>query len=103
MKSMQLLMYKAAENKLEVRARDYNPNWMSAVTMLDDDVYLGGESHCNLFLVKKNSDSAADEERSRLDIVGRIHLGEFVNAFRKGSLVMKLPDSGKSNSRLTIN
>ena len=35
-----------------------------------------------------------DEERSRLEVVGRYHLGEFVNRLAHGSLVMKLPDSG---------
>lgn len=66
MKSMQLLLYKAEEGTLEVRARDYNPNWMTAVAVLDDDCYLGAENSYNLFTVKKNSDAAADEERNRL-------------------------------------
>ncbi len=29
-----------------------------------------------------------------LQTVGRYHLGEFVNRFQPGSLVMRLPDSG---------
>ena len=66
MKSMQLLLYKAEEGTLEVRARDHHPNWMTAVAVLDDDCYLGAENSYNLFTVKKNSDAAADEERNRL-------------------------------------
>lgn len=66
MKSMQLLLYKAEEGTLEVRARDYNSNWMTAVAALDDDCYLGAENSYNLFTVKKNSDAAADEERNKL-------------------------------------
>lgn len=42
MKSIQLLAWKEAEGSLELRARDFHPNWMSAVTVLDDDTYLGG-------------------------------------------------------------
>lgn len=61
--------------------------------ILDDDVYLGAENSFNLFTVRKNSEGATDEERGRLDVVGEYHLGEFVNRFRHGSLVMRLPDS----------
>lgn len=66
---------------------------MSAVEILDDDIYLGGENNFNLFTVRKNSEGATDEERGRLEVVGEYHLGEFVNRFRHGSLVMRLPDS----------
>jgi DNA damage-binding protein 1 len=93
MKSMQLLLYKPQEPAFEVRARDYNPSWMTAATILDDDTYLGAENSFNLFVVRKNSEAATDEERSRLDVIGQFHLGEFVNRFRHGSLVMRLPDS----------
>ncbi|KAE9461432.1 hypothetical protein C3L33_06662, partial [Rhododendron williamsianum] len=81
------------EGAIEERARDYNANWMSAVEILDDDIYLGGENNFNLFTVRKNSEGATDEERGRLEVVGEYHLGEFVNRFRHGSLVMRLPDS----------
>lgn len=93
MKSISLLLYKHEEGAIEERARDYNANWMTAVEILDDDVYLGAENNYNLFTVRRNSDGATDEERGRLEVVGEYHLGEFVNRFRHGSLVMRLPDS----------
>ncbi|CAL5412555.1 unnamed protein product [Camellia sinensis] len=93
MKSISLLIYKHEEGAIEERARDYNANWMSAVEILDDEIYLGGENNFNLFTVRKNSEGATDEERGRLEVVGEYHLGEFVNRFRHGSLVMRLPDS----------
>lgn len=93
MKSMSLLIYKHEEGAIEERARDYNSNWMTAVEILDDDVYLGAENNFNLFTVRKNSEGATDEERGRLESVGEYHLGEFINRFRHGSLVMRLPDS----------
>jgi DNA damage-binding protein 1 len=93
MKSISLLIYKPEEGAIEERARDFNPNWMTAVEILDDDTYLGAENSFNLFTVRKNADAATDEERSRLEVVGEYHLGEFVNRFRRGSLVMRLPDS----------
>lgn len=66
---------------------------MTAVEILDDDTYLGADNCFNLFTVKKNSEGATDEERSRMEVAGEYHLGEYVNRFRHGSLVMRMPDS----------
>ena len=52
----------------QVRARDYHSNWMTAVACLDEDCYLGAENSYNLFTARKNSDSAADDERNRLEV-----------------------------------
>ncbi|CAK0750170.1 hypothetical protein CVIRNUC_001969 [Coccomyxa viridis] len=93
MRSMQLLIYRADEQLLEVRARDFKTHWMTAVAVLDDDTYLGAENSYNLFTLRKNADAASDEDRNRLEAVGHYHLGDFVNRFRHGCLVMKLPDS----------
>jgi len=79
--------------KIEEIARNFEPNWMSAIEVLDDDTFLGAENSYNLFTVQKNSDAATDEERGKLETVGKFHLGEFVNKFRHGSLVMRMPDS----------
>ncbi|KAJ6893991.1 hypothetical protein NC652_027920 [Populus alba x Populus x berolinensis] len=65
---------------------------MSAVEILDDDIYLGAENNFNLFTIWKNNEGATKEERCRLEVLGEDHLGEFVNRFRHGSLVMHLPD-----------
>ncbi|KAK8530110.1 hypothetical protein V6N12_060866 [Hibiscus sabdariffa] len=93
MKSISLLIYKPEEGAIEERARDYNANWMSAVEIFDDDVYLGAENNFNLLTVRKNSEGATDEKRNRLEVVGEYHLGEFVNRFHHGSLVVRFPDS----------
>lgn len=68
MKSLSLLLYKPEEPHLEVRARDYSANWMTAVAMLDDDVYLGAENSYNLFTARKNNDDALDDNRTRLEV-----------------------------------
>lgn len=123
-------------------ARDFNPNWMSAVEILDDDNFLGAENAFNLFVCQKDrwagrrgvvavrgrttghvlgrkrdrsvpssemgfggavlcppaqtersalafSAATTDEERQHLQEVGLSHLGEFVNVFCHGSLVMQ--------------
>lgn len=93
MKSMSLLLYKPDEGAIDETARDFNANWMLAVAMLDDDeTYLGAENNLNLFTVARNVDAMTDEERSRLEITGEYHLGELVNVFTRGSLVMSMRD-----------
>mmetsp|Transcript_12957 Transcript_12957/g.36428 ORF Transcript_12957/g.36428 Transcript_12957/m.36428 type:complete len:1117 (+) Transcript_12957:258-3608(+) len=102
MKSISLLIYKPDEHVIEERARDYDSNWMMSVDILDDDTYLGGENSYNIFSVRKNSDAATDEERMRLEPVGEMHVGELINRFRHGSLVMRLPDSESSNIQTVL-
>ncbi|KAH9372440.1 hypothetical protein HPB48_012863 [Haemaphysalis longicornis] len=85
MRSMSLLAYKPLEGRFEEIAKDYKTNWMCGVEILDDDNFLGAETAMNLFTCQK--DSAVDDERRRLSQVAQYHLGEFVNVFRRGSLV----------------
>ncbi|TKY60195.1 DNA damage-binding protein 1a [Spatholobus suberectus] len=81
------------EGDIEERDRDYNVNWMLAVEILDDDIYLAAENNFNLFTVRKNSEGATYKERGRLEVVGVYHLGELGNRFRIGSFFMRSPDS----------
>jgi len=94
MKSIALLQYSASTGELTELARDYNASWMTSVCFLDDDTMLGAENCFNLFVARKNSEAATDEERQRLDIVGEFHLGEFVNRFRRGGLAMQVSEGG---------
>ncbi|KAL8617543.1 DNA damage-binding protein 1 [Nucella lapillus] len=89
MRSVTLLAYKQREGQFEEIARDCNPNWMTAIEILDDDNFLGSENSYNLFTCQKDSAAATDEERAQLQEVGLFHYGEFVNVFKPGSLVMQ--------------
>jgi DNA damage-binding protein 1 len=64
---------------------------------LGDDIYLGAENQFNLFTLARNVEAAAEEDRARLERVGGWHLGDFVNTFQTGSLVMNLPVSPPPN------
>ncbi|KAG5839932.1 hypothetical protein ANANG_G00210550 [Anguilla anguilla] len=48
-----------------------------------------GERAFNLFVCQKDSAATTDEERQHLQEVGVFHLGEFVNVFSHGSLVLQ--------------
>ncbi|CAL4129658.1 unnamed protein product [Meganyctiphanes norvegica] len=89
MRSLTLLQYKTLEGSFEEIARDYDPNWMTAIEILDDELFLGAEHSFNLFVCHKDSAATSDEERQQMQEVGRFHLGDFVNVFRHGTLVMQ--------------
>jgi len=93
MRSISLLTYKPVDGQIEEIARDFNANWMTGVEILDDDTFIGAENHYNLFTVRKNTDATTDEDRARLEVVGEFHLGDLVNRFKHGSLVMRGGDS----------
>ncbi|XP_044976248.1 DNA damage-binding protein 1-like isoform X2 [Hordeum vulgare subsp. vulgare] len=86
MRSLSLLMYKHEEGEIEEVARDLNTNWMTAVEMLDDDIFIGADKCCNLFTVFKSP-------YGWLEPVGEYHLGDVVNRLHHGSLVMHHTDS----------
>ncbi|XP_055903250.1 DNA damage-binding protein 1 [Eupeodes corollae] len=88
-RSMTLLQHKQMEGIFVEIARDCDPKWMRAVEILDDDTFLGSETNGNLFVCQKDSAATTDEERQLLPEVARFHLGDIVNVFRHGSLVMQ--------------
>merc|ERR1719323_2156892 len=90
-RSMTLLQYKTMEGSFEEIARDYCPNWMTAVEILDDDTFLGAENNNNLFVCQRDAGANTDEERQQMEEVGRIHLGDVINTMKHGSLVMTNP------------
>ncbi|KAJ3288595.1 DNA damage-binding protein 1a [Borealophlyctis nickersoniae] len=91
-KSVTLLRYNPADDSLELVARDNDPTWVTAADMIDDDLYIMCENGYNLKAVRRRSESEVEDERRRMVQVGAWHLGEYVNKFRHGSLVMTLPD-----------
>lgn len=102
MKSLQLHIYKEASKSIELVARDFNPAWMASSMMLGNTHFIGADSNYNLFTLRWNDSSTNDEDRCRLNMVGQYHLGDFVNRFREGSLVMRLPDSEISKLPTTL-
>eukprot|EP00003_Mantamonas_plastica_P022436 TRINITY_DN380_c1_g1_i2.p1 TRINITY_DN380_c1_g1~~TRINITY_DN380_c1_g1_i2.p1 ORF type:complete len:1241 (+),score=459.79 TRINITY_DN380_c1_g1_i2:225-3725(+) len=102
MKSIALLKYNEIDGVIEELSRDHNPSWVSCIEFLGSETYIGGENSYNFYSVMRNTESVAEEDRSRLDTVGEFHLGDFVNRFRHGSLVMRLDaENVKNNDNTT--
>lgn len=87
MKSVSCLFYDPSSKTMTLHSRDFDTHWMTSVETLSSQVILGSDSHKNLFTLQKDPESKAM-------IMGSwFHLGELVNRFRRGSLVMKAGDS----------
>ena len=83
----------AGKDTLELVARDSEPNWLSALAVLDDDVTLGAENSGNLFALRRNTEAQYETDRFALQAVGEYHVGDFINVLRHGSLVMTAPSA----------
>jgi DNA damage-binding protein 1 len=78
MRSISVIQYYPQHETLEEVARDFNANWTTAVVMLMDDVYLGGENWNYLF-----AKAQSKEIRCQLDTVGEFRLGRKCNKTRE--------------------
>lgn len=91
MRSLSLYTYKPLQAHFEEVARDLNPAWMTEVEILDDETFLGAEHQYNIFVCKRDSKATSEQDRAVLQQVGLFHLGDCVNVFHPGSLVVQHP------------
>ena len=56
-------------------------------------LFLAGDALHNLFYFHRSA-SGSEEDRSRVELVGKFHVGDFINAIRPGSLVMATQSLG---------
>ncbi len=81
---------------------------MKAVEILSDDnnFFFGADDCGNIFTLKRKADSkTADSEtaRTKLDVVGEFHLGDFINVIRRGCLVSQQGDIESMSSTASSN
>jgi len=91
-KSVSMLRYSKSDAALVEIARDPSTNWTTAVACTSEDRVVACESSFNLYSLHRDTGALTDEERGHLALTGTFHLGDQVNVFRKGSLVMLPPD-----------
>lgn len=103
MKSVRLLQFDRSTQQLIEVARDSQCNWMCALACLPKsesdahNTFVGAEDSYNLFTLRTNTTARTEEEKARLVVSGEYHLGESVNKFCHGALVMQPPSSDKEN------
>jgi len=112
MKSVSMLIYRRHANttnvqtahgasSLEEVCRDYEAHWLTAVDSFTarDDVFIAADQMYNLLTIRRNVEGATDEDRSRMEAIGRWHAGDQINKIAQGALIMQLPtDSDPSSS-----
>lgn len=80
MQSVQLLQSGAEDGSLKRIAKDPDARWTTALQIMDDQLLLTADQ--NRFLHIKQLMAAGDEVKT----LGRYHLGDLVNVFKKGSI-----------------
>jgi len=103
MRSISVLLYKPDLGSLEEIACDFNPNYITASEVLGDDAYIGAENSYNLFTLGQNTDTTNEDEQRMLNTLGQFHLGDFVNKFHKGALVMRMAEQDKEKEAAVAN
>ncbi|SPQ98347.1 DNA damage-binding protein 1 [Plasmodiophora brassicae] len=88
MKSVTLMAYDSSVPALRELARDASQNWVVCLQVLDDSTYIVANNSHNLMTLARNVQAIEDDQRAQLDVVGRFHLGQFVNSIRRGSLIV---------------
>ena len=97
MNSVKLLHYDATERRLDELAAEGSCQWMTALAVVDDATFIGAEHQYNIFSAERKFLGAPEDAQSYLEIVGEFHLGDMVNRFVPGSLVM-LPAGDDASS-----
>jgi DNA damage-binding protein 1 len=98
LRSVTLLQYKATDGSLEEVSRDFNQNSMRAIEIIDDDFFLGTEDKGNMFIVRRPSDTHAEEDRCRLESQTEYHIGDYINVLQRGSLNSQPPETDSGGS-----
>lgn len=85
-------------------ARDYEAHWLTAMSSFSDrdDICIFADHYFNLVTLRRQTDAASEEERGRMECVGRWHAGEMINKIARGSLVMQLPDDAEAQSGAAV-
>ncbi len=92
LRSITLLVFDGASNRLQERAYDASPHEMSAQAILGADTFVGAEVHHNLFTCRYHPGI------STMEVTGEYHLGEYVNRIFPGKCRLRAPLASISSS-----
>ncbi|KAG0202400.1 DNA damage-binding protein 1a [Mortierella sp. GBA30] len=90
-RSMTLLRY--TDNKILEIARDANMDMLTALEAIDDETFIAADNASSIFTLVKNTETTSEDEARRLQWSGGWHLGDQINRFKHGSLVMASQES----------
>ncbi|CAO3569563.1 unnamed protein product [Mortierella alpina] len=85
-RSMTLLRYH--DKKIVEIARDASMDMLTALEVIDDETFIAADNASSIFTLIKNTETTSEDEAKRLQWSGGWHLGDQINRFKHGSLVM---------------
>lgn len=100
MRSMSLYSYKSLQAHFEEVARDFSPAWMTEVDILDENTFLGAEHKGNIFVSQRDS-KTSEQGPQQMHQVASFHVGDYINIFHPGSLVVQHPSESSVDIKRT--
>ncbi|KAF9103191.1 DNA damage-binding protein 1a [Mortierella sp. AM989] len=85
-RSLTLLRY--TDKKIIEISRDTMPDMLTAIEAIDDETFIAADSSSSIFTLAKNTETTSEDEAKRLQWLGGWHMGDQINRFKHGSLVM---------------
>ncbi|KAK4085198.1 uncharacterized protein Triagg1_188 [Trichoderma aggressivum f. europaeum] len=68
---------------LEEKARHYQQAWTTSVSALDDSRWLEADAQGNIIVLRQNQEAPTEQDRSQLEIISELNIGEQINRIRK--------------------
>lgn len=96
LRSLKLLVYKN-EQGLEEIGIDIKvcPSFCTAIEMIDDENFIAADGR-HIYICQKNTEATVESEMLYMLQPSRIYIGDNINVFGRGSLVMEHPGSSAS-------
>ncbi|KAM0258586.1 hypothetical protein ACHAQJ_003757 [Trichoderma viride] len=87
MQSLTLVEFTPAQDgkkaKLEEKARHYQQAWTTSISALDDSRWLEADAQGNVIVLRQNLEAPTEQDRSQLEIISELNIGEQINRIRK--------------------
>lgn len=97
MRSMSLFTYKPLQAHFEDVARDTQTAWLTGIEILDEEHFMGADHCYNIFICKRDLKATTEPDNGTLQQVSSFHVGDAINVFHPGSLVVQHPSESNIN------
>ncbi|OWA54776.1 DNA damage-binding protein 1 [Hypsibius exemplaris] len=98
MRSVTLLVYRAAENKFDVIGEDPLPRWPLACEFVDDDIVSVADSDSNLIFLRRDLESSGTDIKDFVEVAGG-NFADSISVIQKGTLLADTTAAERSFSQ----
>ena len=81
-RSISVYKYEEDKEKITEVCRDYSPLWCTAVSTVEDNIFMVSDVDGNLFALRKELYPNNDEDRYKLERISQINIGERISVMK---------------------